>query len=771
MTVKLEIDRVAEKINDSTSKILATLNSLDEMHANKTYEIPAEEELQKIRSNFEDLQLSNKEGALKELNNWMKMRKTYYHEDDAEYIKNIENLHRSFADSLTPTLQNLFKEINNYDNKLHACLDDVNALSLELFEYYEATKSHDTEEIKFPDLVLADKAVEGQLSSYSRETLIEQLTQMQKREKYFLEILESLRMTVKKVQTDLESSLAHEKEIQNALDATKTSLDQMTDKSIELEKTVALFQSKEEARIKMWENVRIANQEPYMVGQVFVSPKIDVSDEINEYEIPFEEISHDYGVYNEDIFDINTEHNEIEVQTDPVEFVTENEINHEEEIKKELELNANKDSDDRKKGIIDSESEKQLPKLKSNNSSEVEKEITYYRPDVDMEVSPVVELHIALISEPDFNYSSENSRPNHRRTSNAQNMAVSRGITLQDGSKNSFNNQVLNENQNNSNSNLVNNDNYINSSSSRSSMINSNANTSNKSLHQLEKENQQLSSISEESGGNEYSKKVILPNHNNTNYVSSSISNPRTNQIHRNNNNNRNVQKSEIYDEYAAEDSFASSESSESQFQDKLIRSQQDLVFNNEGVFVEPRSFEAEDAHDVLRINTNISPVDDPSRPQTVRNITTNPLVRYNFDDQNCQNQQQNEKETPKTAQNRPRSPIIDFWKSQPKKGWRVGQPYYSAAFRQRMLRIAAMRSGYTQRSSVKVNFVPFGQSQRNEIEGEQIHKSPVSPRRDERGYLPSYPGIMRPNVIGSEVGRKDRGLGLYISSFNFNRK
>lgn len=377
MDTKLQLEEITGKINTATSKILATLDSLDANLANKTYEIPAEEELNKIRSNFEDLQLSNKEGALKELGNWMKMRKNHYHEDDQEFIKIIENSHRSFADSLTPTLQGLFKEMNSYEGKLHQALDDVNALSLKLFEFYEATHSHETEDIKFPDLVLADKAVEGQLSSYSRETLIEQLGMMQKREKFFLEILESLQLTVKKVQADLETAMAREKEINNALVATQASLDKMTEKSLELEKTVNIYQKQEEERIAALTRLAIKDHEPFMVGQVFKFPEISICEEINSFEIPFEEIEHAYETKNEEIFTFATERQENEAQTDKIEILDPNSVeynNYQMYLENKTMNNSTVSRNyptNTQRGIIDPEDEEELQtqQLSSDNNN------------------------------------------------------------------------------------------------------------------------------------------------------------------------------------------------------------------------------------------------------------------------------------------------------------------------------------------------------------------------------------------------------------------
>ena len=255
-----------EKINDTTQKILENLSELDEMAKNKSYTIPAETELDQIRKNFDDLQLDNKDTAMKELIKWMKLRIGFYAENDADLIKGMENYHTAFSDSITMTLQNMFNDMQRYDEKLHKSLDNVNALSIKLEEFYANMHSHDSEDIKFPDLVLADKAVEGQLSTYSRETLIEQLTQMQEREKYFLEIMDSMRLNFKNVKQDLESAQAIEKNLNEKIDEANKNIAKNLENIKQLEETVSVYKAQEEMRAHALERTKIYSQEPFFVA-------------------------------------------------------------------------------------------------------------------------------------------------------------------------------------------------------------------------------------------------------------------------------------------------------------------------------------------------------------------------------------------------------------------------------------------------------------------------------------------------------------------------
>ena len=256
---------VSGQINDSTQKILQNIKELDQMAQNQTYSVPAEEELDAIRKNFDNLQLENKDTTMKELIQWMKMRSKYFAENDEEMIRGVEDYHKSFSEAINMTLENMSNEISSYDKKLHTCLDDVNVLSMKLSEFYSNSHNNTTDDMRFPDLVLADKQVEGQLSTYSRETLIEQLLQMQEREKYFLDILESMRMTMKKLQGDLETAHKNEKSVATKMYEMRATMQDQTDKIQVLEAKMRLYQNQEELKVQIMERWKITPQKPFEV--------------------------------------------------------------------------------------------------------------------------------------------------------------------------------------------------------------------------------------------------------------------------------------------------------------------------------------------------------------------------------------------------------------------------------------------------------------------------------------------------------------------------
>ena len=258
---------VSDKINNSAQRILENLETLNEITKNRSYEIPAESELEEIRRSFDSLQLDSKERNLKELEKWAKSRKNEFEIADDNTLRSIEGHYRSFADLLGESLRSMFSEMNAYDNRLKSALANVNLLSNKLQEVCENVQQKDMRKFHIPSLELTSnlsnnsKYANNAYESASNEAALrDELMQSKEREEQLLSIVKSLQMVVKEVKMDIENARQRENNLNQILEEKTEELKKKLESIQELEHNLAIYQMKEELREKSKRNQAITKQ-------------------------------------------------------------------------------------------------------------------------------------------------------------------------------------------------------------------------------------------------------------------------------------------------------------------------------------------------------------------------------------------------------------------------------------------------------------------------------------------------------------------------------